>query len=69
MKSSFDRRLLLLKKIFENFNEFINSQKAEPYEVCMFIYSLLVEKGYGYYPTGLFGEEYKLMDGRCDYGI
>lgn len=52
------------EKIFENFNEFINSQEADPDEVCMFIYSLLYEKRYGYYPTGLFGEEYNLMNER-----
>lgn len=58
------------QKILENFNEFINSQEVEPDEVCIFIHSLLVEKGYsGYCPTGLFGEEYILMDGRCNYGI
>lgn len=58
------------EQIFVNFNEFINSQEVEPDEVCMFIYSLLSERGYnGYSPTGLFGEEYKLMDGRCAYGI
>lgn len=57
------------EKIFKNFNEFINSQEAEPYEVCVFIYLLLSEREYGYYPTGLFGEEYNLMDGKCDYGI
>lgn len=52
------------EKIFENFNEFINSQEADPDEVCIFIYSLLSERGYGYYPTGLFGEEYNLMNER-----
>ena len=63
-------KIVLKEKIFKNFNEFINSQEVDPDEVCMFIYSLLSEKGYkGYSPTGLFGEEYILMDGRRDYGI
>lgn len=53
-------------KMLDNFNEFINSQEYDPNEVCMFIYSLLVEHGYCYYPTGLFGEEYILMNGRYD---
>lgn len=53
------------EKILKNFNEFINSQEVDPQEVCMFIHSLLSERGYhGYYKTGLFGKEYILMDGR-----
>lgn len=58
------------EKVLENFNEFINSQEVEPDEVCMFIYSLLFERGYrGHSSTGLFGEEYVLMDGRRGDGI
>ena len=53
------------EKIFNNFNEFINSQEVEPDEVCMFIHSLLIEWGYkGYYQTRLFPPEYVLRDGR-----
>ena len=50
--------------LFNNFNEFINNQRASPVEVCMFIYSLLIENGYGgkYYNTGCIGNEYKLRD-------
>lgn len=58
------------KKLLQNFNKFINAQEVEPDEVCMFIHSLLSERGYkSYRPTGLFEKEDILMDGRCDYGI
>lgn len=51
------------KKILKNFNKFINSHGVDPIEVCIFIYSLLIENGYkNYYPTELFGEEDVLMD-------
>lgn len=39
------------KNLFDNFNEFINKQDVEPFEVCKFIYSLLKESGYSYTPT------------------
>lgn len=48
------------KKIFDNFNQFINEQDAEPFEVCMFIKSLLHENDFGYHPTGCYGEEWQL---------
>lgn len=48
------------RKIFNNFNDFINSQNTDPYEVCMFIASLLSENNFGYRPTGCYGNEWKL---------
>ena len=50
------------RKIFDNFNEFINNQNAEPDEVCMFIYSILKENDYTYRHTGCYGSEWKLKD-------
>ena len=50
------------KKMFDGFNKFINEYDVDPYEVCMFIHSLLVEKQVGYAPTGCHdGEEWKLI--------
>lgn len=49
------------KKIISNFNRFIREQDADPEEVCMFIYSFLKENNFIYYPTGCYGEEYKLL--------
>lgn len=50
--------------ILNRFNGFINSFDADACEVCMFVYSLLSERGYKgkYHPTGMYGEEYKLED-------
>lgn len=50
------------REIFDNFNELI---AEDPYETCMFIYSLLHERGYVYRPTGCNGEEWIL---RGSYG-
>ena len=48
------------REIFNNFNGFINDQNADPYEVCIFIASLLDENNFGYRPTGCYGNEWKL---------
>lgn len=50
------------RKIFDNFNDFINNQDVEPDEVCMFVYSILKENDYKYRPTGCYGSEWKLKD-------
>lgn len=52
------------KKLLDNFNKFINEQEVEAYEVCLFIKSLLQEHGYEYYPTGCYGDEFDLKDGK-----
>lgn len=49
-------------ELFNNFNEFINNQCVEPDEVCIFIYSLLVENKYHYRGTGCCGNEHILKD-------
>ena len=50
------------KEIFDSFNELINNQSAKPFDVCMFIYSLLHEKGYAYKATECHGHEWTLND-------
>ncbi len=51
------------KKLFDNFNKFIVEQDTDPYEVCLFIHSLLSENNYGYCPTGCYGNDWILYDG------
>lgn len=50
------------RKLFDDFNEFIINQPIDPYETCMFIYSLLQENGYTYRATGCSGDEWWLKD-------
>lgn len=50
------------RELFDNFNEFIINQSVDPYETCLFIKSLLQENGYGYRPTGCYGDEWVLKD-------
>ena len=55
------------RQIFDNFNNFINQQNADPYEVCMFIASLLNENNFDYRPTGCYGSEWELkLDDETD---
>ena len=51
------------KKLFNNFVKFINEQDADSEEVCMFIYSLLHESNFHYYPTGFcYNELYRKLE-------
>ena len=51
------------KEIFDNFNKFINEQKAEPFELCQFIMQILIDNGYkGGTKSGCYGKEFILKD-------